>query len=334
MLRSFPGIVKTLLKKLPTNDYPVLNSRLFVQIWLNLILDKSLTSLRDLFFRLNNSGIPVDISTFSKACKQRGYQVFNHLFVELLTALRQKRSRRSREQKLLYAIDSTIITLTSKLFWAEQYHQVKLLTGLDLETGSIGEPLLHFGQNHDEKFADMVMTTVPENGIAVEDRGFCGLSNLQTFKDSEVQFIVRIKNNYKLEFLEGKEELKIGSKETVNCRVVSFCDCETKVEYRLATNVPTAVMTDAEIGESYRSRWQIELLWKFLKMHLKLDKLMTKSVNGVRLQIYAILIVYLLLQLMEIPQIYGASLLNKLRFIHLHLAGESNFVSWSDRILP
>lgn len=230
--------------------------------------------MRDLFFRLNHSEIPVDISTFSKACKQRGYQVFNHLLVELLTALGQKRSRRSREQKLLYAIDSTIITLTSKLFGAEQHHQ--------LETGLIGEPLLQFGQSHDEKFAEMVMTTVPENGIAVEDRGFCGLSNLQTLKESEVQFIVGIKNNYKLEFLECKEELKIGSRETVNCRVVSFCDLETKVEYRLATNVPTAVITDAEIGEAYRYRWQFELLWKFLKMHLKLDKLMTKSVNGVR----------------------------------------------------
>jgi hypothetical protein len=132
MIRSFPGIVKSLLKKLPNNDYPVLNTRLFVQIWLNLILDKSLTSLRDLFFRLNHSGISVDISTFSKACKQRGYQVFNYLFRELLTTLR---SKRSRYKKLLYAIDSTIVTLTSKLFWAEQYHQVKLLTGLDVETG-------------------------------------------------------------------------------------------------------------------------------------------------------------------------------------------------------
>jgi putative transposase len=202
-----------------------------------------------------------------------------------------------------------------------------------IDSNSLGEPLIHFGQSHDEKLAELVMTTVPENGIAVEDRGFCGLSNLKMMKDSGVQFIVRIKNNYKLEFLEGKEELKIGQKDPLSCRVVSFCDSETKVEYRLATNVPTAVMTDAEIGEAYRYRWQIELLWKFLKMHLKLDKLMTKSINGVRLQIYAILIVYLLLQLMEIPQVYGATLLNKLRFIHLHLAGESNFISWSDRIL-
>lgn len=59
-------IVKTILKKLPKNDYPVLNTRLFVLIWLHLIFDKSLGSLRDLFFRLNHQGMAVDLSTFSK----------------------------------------------------------------------------------------------------------------------------------------------------------------------------------------------------------------------------------------------------------------------------
>jgi hypothetical protein len=51
MLNYFAGIVKTILKRLPKNDYPVLNTRLFVLIWLHLIFDKSLGSLRDLFFR-------------------------------------------------------------------------------------------------------------------------------------------------------------------------------------------------------------------------------------------------------------------------------------------
>lgn len=70
-------IVKTILKKLPKNDYPVLNTRLFVLIWLHLIFDKSLGSLRDLFFRLNHQGIAVDLSTFSKASKNRDRQSKN-----------------------------------------------------------------------------------------------------------------------------------------------------------------------------------------------------------------------------------------------------------------
>jgi IS4 transposase len=66
-------------------------------------------------------------------------------------------------------------------------------------------------------------------------------------------------------------------------RVVWFCDLESRSEFRLATNLDE--MTNQEIGEIYRNRWQIELLWKFLKMHLKLDRLMSKNINGVTMQI-------------------------------------------------
>jgi putative transposase len=52
MIASFSNIVKSILKELPTNDYPVLNSRLFFEIWLNFLLDNSLTSMRDLFHRI------------------------------------------------------------------------------------------------------------------------------------------------------------------------------------------------------------------------------------------------------------------------------------------
>jgi putative transposase len=72
------------------NDYPVLNTRLFVKFWLGFTLDQSLTSMRDLFKRLNNTGFSVDISTFSKA---NVIEAKNHLskfiksFVSLLTKI-------------------------------------------------------------------------------------------------------------------------------------------------------------------------------------------------------------------------------------------------------
>lgn len=70
IINSFPKIGKNILGGLPKNDYPVLNSRLFVECWLAYVLDNSLTSMRDLFKRLNNTGFDVDISTFSKANTQ------------------------------------------------------------------------------------------------------------------------------------------------------------------------------------------------------------------------------------------------------------------------
>jgi len=49
-------------------------------------------------------------------------------------------------------------------------------------------------------------------------------------------------------------------------------------------------MSNEEIAEAYRQQWAIEVLWKFLKTHLKLDKMMSKNLNRITIQIGAILI--------------------------------------------
>ncbi len=51
MIASFPKLIKFILMQLCPHDYPLLNSRLFFEIWLTFVLDKGLTSMRDLFYR-------------------------------------------------------------------------------------------------------------------------------------------------------------------------------------------------------------------------------------------------------------------------------------------
>ena len=75
--------------------------------------------------------------------------------------------------------------------------------------------------------------------------------------------------------------------------MVNFCDVETKTEFRLVTNLPDdgdAAVSEEEIRDIYRLRWGVELFWKFLIMHLKLYRLIGKSLNGITIQIYANLI--------------------------------------------
>lgn len=50
IINSFLKIVKDILRKLPKNDYPVLNSRLFFECWLSYTLDNTLTSMQNLLF--------------------------------------------------------------------------------------------------------------------------------------------------------------------------------------------------------------------------------------------------------------------------------------------
>lgn len=317
MLSSFPNIVKSLLKRLSPSDYPVLNSRLFFEIWLTFVLDASLTSMRDLFYRLNHSGIEVDISTFSKACKTRQGEKFCRIYVELLERLKRQHPATAQ---MLIPIDSTVITLTSQLFWEQNYHQVKLLNGINLTQGNPSECLIHFGQGHDARFAEMVNSMIPENGVGIMDRGFASWELLNELSATQTRFVVRIKNNMKTAL------------DHQHYRVVWFCDIKSRSEFRLATNLEQ--MTNEEIAEIYRNRWQIELLWKFLKMHLKLDHLISKNVNGVMMQIYMVLIAYLILELIEIPAFYGHRLLDKFRYLQLQLSRRCSIVHWSYDLLP
>ncbi len=162
MLLDFPQLVKTFLSALPNDDFPVLDSRLFFSCWLALVMDKSTLSMQDLFKRLNHTGISVDISTFSKACKSRSLSTFEQLYRDLLVRL-----RRELPAKQLHPcpIDSTVVSLTSKLLWAQGYHQVKLLTCLESGSGATEGSLINFGYDHDANFVGDMLAAIPKNGV-------------------------------------------------------------------------------------------------------------------------------------------------------------------------
>jgi IS4 transposase len=298
MVNQIPKLVNSFLRHLPTDDYPKLNTLLFVEIWLMFIFDRSINSMRDLFRKLKFSNVNLDISTFSKALKSRDITPLREIYLNLVARLNQINPE---NQLKIVPIDSTVIRLASKLFWQKGYHQVKILNVFDFSRGIIEDFCVSFGQNHDMYFKDKIIHMIPEDAIAVMDRGFCSYQFIYQLCQENRLFVVRIKRNMKRP--QGNHQY----------RVVTFCDLVTETEYHLASNLWE--LRDEEIAEIYRQRWQIELLYKFLKSHLKLDKLISKSENGVLIQIYMTLIGYMLLQLIEIPVIYGKSLLDKLCYL-------------------
>ena len=336
MILSFPKLVKELLASLPRNDYPVLNTRLFVKFWLGFTLDQSLTSMRDLFKRLNNTGFPVDISTFSKANLQRSQKPFIQIYQKLCQLVNKNPLDHKLKNYLICPIDSTTITLTSKLLWAQGYHQVKLFSSLNLSKGVPEESLINFGYDHDYNYGREMIDSLPRKGVGVLDRGFAGLDYIKQVSECQKYFVLRISNSWKLEFDVNTGLTRVGTgKKAGVYRVINFCDLETKTEYRLVTNLPKEeemAVTDEEVMDIYRYRWGIELLWKFLKMHLKLDKLITKNVNGIAIQIYATLIAYLILQVIEIPRQWGQKLLDKLRYLQACMCQEISFVHWMTKL--
>ena len=180
------------------------------------------------------------------------------------------------------------------------------------------------------------MNSLTENSVGVLDRGFSSKEFFKKTAASNKFFVIRISKLYKLEFVESSDLIKVGTgKNSDLYRVVNFCDIETKTEYRLVTNLPLQGerrVTNEEISEIYRQRWSIECLWKFLKMHLKLDKLITKNINGIIIQIDSTLISYLILQLVEIPQEFGNKLLDKLGYLQACMCQEISYVTWMNKI--
>ena len=141
--------------------------------------------------------------------------------------------------------------------------------------------------------------------------------------------------NITLEILENGK-CKVGKEDAIEVRVVMFCDLEERTEFRLATDLPSegeGAVSNEEIAEIYVQRWQIELLWKFLKMHLKLDNLITKNENGIRIQIYSCIIAYLILQLIDIEEGFGKNLLDKLRYLQSFMCQHTSYVHWFRRIV-
>jgi putative transposase len=85
----------------------------------------------------------------------------------------------------------------------------------------------------------IINSFLPLDAVRVMDRGFAGLNFMQELVQKDKYFVVRIKNNWKLEFGSETGLIKIGSsKDTPAYRVINFCDLETKTEFRLVTNLP------------------------------------------------------------------------------------------------
>ena len=328
---NFPKIIKYLLKDLPKNDYPVLNTFFFTSCWIGWAMDQSIVSMRDLIARVNSRGKKIDLSTFSKASKKREPEEFEKILKKAIKKLGKKNG--TAKNKIYFPLDSTIITLTSKLLWQKGYHQVKLFAGVNNFSSEVGGIKIHFGQGHDSKEGKETIENIPENGVGIMDRGFCSKERIRKLsKIKNKFFVLRVKNDMKLKILENGKCLLGGKRDNVEIRIVNFCSLENKAEYRLATNLSKSEFSNEEIGEIYRKRWAIETLWKFLKMHLKLDKLITKNDNGIQIQIYSCLIGYIILQLTEIPEEIGKKALDKLRYLQSFMSEKISYMNWFRRM--
>jgi hypothetical protein len=215
----------------------------------------------------------------------------------------------------LYALDSTTIDLCLSLFpWArfrKGKAAVKMHTLLDLHGNIPTFISITDGKVHDVNILDEVM---PEAGaFYVMDRGYVDFERLFVFTLSSAFFVVRTKSNVILQRRYSRPVDKttgVRSDHTVvltaigsvrvypdPLRRVSYLDLETKKRFGFLTN--NFMLPALTIAQIYKSRWQVELFFKWIKQHLRIKAFYGTSENAVKTQIWIAVSVYVLVAIIR-----------------------------------
>jgi len=235
----------------------------------------------------------------------------------------------------LYALDSTTIDLCLSLFpWAKFRHRkaaVKMHTLLDLHGNIPTFIRITDGKVHDVNILDEIL---PEAGaFYVMDRGYVDFERLYVFTLSSAFFVVRTKSNVLLQRRYSHPVDKstgVRSDHTViltatgsakvypdPLRRVSYLDAETRKRFKFLTNNFT--LPALTIAQIYKSRWQVELFFKWIKQHLRIKAFYGTSENAVKTQIWIAVSVYVVVAIIRKRLGLDASLYQILQILSVTL---------------
>jgi Transposase DDE domain/Domain of unknown function (DUF4372) len=215
----------------------------------------------------------------------------------------------------VYALDATTIDLCLSLFpWAKFRRAkgaVKLHTLLNLQ-GNIPEfILISDGKLHDVNVLDHL---VPAPGAYyVMDRGYLDFERLYALHQAKSFFVTRSKRNFNFSRRYSHE---VDKSTGVQCdqtvvlktyysaqgypeplRRIRYYDAERDKRLVFLTNDFSLPATT--IAALYKSRWRIELFFKWIKQHLRINVFYGTSENAVKSQIWIAVSTYLLVAIVK-----------------------------------
>ena len=235
----------------------------------------------------------------------------------------------------VYALDSTTIDLCLSVFpWAhfrDQKAAVKMHTLLDLR-GSIPTFIeVSDGKRHDVNLLDEI---VAEPGaFYVMDRAYLDFKRLHAFHRSGAFFVTRTKTGVVLNRRYSHAvppDIGVTSDQTVvlgtsgsarnypdTLRRVRFVDPEQGRRLIFLTN--NFELPALTIAQLYKSRWRIELFFKWIKQRLRIKAFYGSSENAVKTQIWIAVASYVLIAILKKRLLLSASLPEILQVLSLNL---------------
>lgn len=259
-------------------------------------------------------------STLADANERRDWRIWSDLAALLIRRARKLYAHEDLGLDVniagnVYALDSSTIDLCLSLFdWAPfrtTKAAIKLHTLLDLR-GNIPS-FIHIsdGKLHDVNVLDIL--PVEAGAFYVMDRGYVDFARLYAMHQSGAFFVTRAKSNIaarrvysapvdKTTGLNCDQRIKLCGTRSLrdypeHLRRVRYKDPVTGKTLVFLTN--NTVLPAIVIAQLYKSRWQVELFFKWIKQHLRIKKFLGNSENAVKTQIWCAIATYVLIAIVK-----------------------------------
>jgi hypothetical protein len=261
---------------------------------------------------------PVRRSSLADANERRDWRIyadFARTLIEIARPLYADTDLGLDLDATAYALDATTIDLCLSMFpWArfrKAKGAIKLHTMIEIHSSIPVFIDITHGKVHDVNVLDIL---TPEPGsFLVMDRGYLDFARLYSLHQALAFFVTRAKSNlqFRRQYSHSVDRSSgVRSDQTgiltgpltstlypVALRRVTYYSVETAKHFVFLTN--NFSVTPLTVASLYRSRWQIELFFKWIKQHLRIKRFFGTSVNSVKTQIWIGVSVYVLIAIIK-----------------------------------
>lgn len=276
-----------------------------------------LDARRDVLYHLGFRS-PIRRSTLADANERRDWRIYAALAETLIRRARRLYQREPLDIDLdatAYALDSTTIDLCLNLFpWARFRRTkaaIKLHTLLDLRGPIPAFISVSEGRQHDVNALDDIF--VEPGAFYVMDRAYLDFARLHTLQRAGAFFVIRAKHNLRVSRVRLQPvDMTTGVQSDQWVRLkgfysrqgypdllrrVRYFDAETRRYFVYLTNhmqLPALV-----VAQLYKSRWTVEIFFKWIKQHLRILRFFGESPNAVKTQVWIAVCVYTLVAIIR-----------------------------------
>ena len=245
----------------------------------------------------------------------RIYRDFAQALIGLARDLYREESFGMELAETVYAFDSTTIDLCLSLFpWGKfRRHKsaVKLHTLLDVRGSIPTSVYVTGGQVHDVNLLDELR--LEPGAFYLLDRGYVDFARLHRFTQACAFFVTRAKKNLQFYLRTSRpvdrssgvrcdQTIRLTGPRTAQRypdtlrRIVYF---DAAKESRLTFLTNNFILLPLTIAQLYRVRWQVELFFRWIKQHLRIQAFYGTSETAVKTQVWVALSVYVLVAIIK-----------------------------------